>query len=90
MLTRSLPFKKREMFLTKQLQIRPSSSFTRLVRTSLELVLACDATAAATAFNPNLLPLPVGNTQAPDELFRKFRGRDPDISFMLKKKGLEN
>jgi len=30
-----------------------------------------------------------GNTQAPDELFRKFRGRDPDISFMLKKKGLE-
>ena len=29
-----------------------------------------------------------GNTQAPDELFRKFRGRDPDIDFMLKKKGL--
>ena len=29
-----------------------------------------------------------GNTQAPDELFRQFRGRDPDISFMLKKKGL--
>ena len=29
-----------------------------------------------------------GNTEAPDELFRKFRGRDPDISFMLKKKGL--
>jgi peptidyl-dipeptidase Dcp len=29
-----------------------------------------------------------GNTDAPDELFRKFRGRDPDISFMLKKKGL--
>lgn len=29
-----------------------------------------------------------GNTQAPDELFRQFRGRDPDIQFMLKKKGL--
>lgn len=29
-----------------------------------------------------------GNTEAPDELFRKFRGRDPDINFMLKKKGL--
>jgi peptidyl-dipeptidase Dcp len=29
-----------------------------------------------------------GNTDAPDELFRKFRGRDPDINFMLKKKGL--
>ena len=29
-----------------------------------------------------------GNTVAPDELFRRFRGRDPDISFMLKKKGL--
>jgi peptidyl-dipeptidase Dcp len=29
-----------------------------------------------------------GNTVAPDELFRQFRGRDPDISFMLKQKGL--
>lgn len=29
-----------------------------------------------------------GNTVAPDELFRQFRGRDPDIKFMLKKKGL--
>jgi len=29
-----------------------------------------------------------GNTMAPDELFRQFRGRDPDISYMLKKKGL--
>lgn len=29
-----------------------------------------------------------GNTVAPDELFRQFRGRDPDITFMLKKKGL--
>lgn len=29
-----------------------------------------------------------GNTVAPDELFRLFRGRDPDIDFMLKKKGL--
>ena len=31
-----------------------------------------------------------GNTEAPDELFRLFRGRDPDINFMLKKKGLLN
>jgi peptidyl-dipeptidase Dcp len=30
-----------------------------------------------------------GNTQAPDELFRQFRGRDPEITFMLKKKNLE-
>lgn len=29
-----------------------------------------------------------GNTDAPDELFRKFRGRDPDIKYMLEKKGL--
>eukprot|EP00523_Entomoneis_sp_CCMP467_P005958 CAMPEP_0168733478 /NCGR_PEP_ID=MMETSP0724-20121128/8314_1 /TAXON_ID=265536 /ORGANISM="Amphiprora sp., Strain CCMP467" /LENGTH=683 /DNA_ID=CAMNT_0008780543 /DNA_START=129 /DNA_END=2180 /DNA_ORIENTATION=+ len=29
-----------------------------------------------------------GNTQPPDELFRQFRGRNPDISFMLQKKGL--
>lgn len=29
-----------------------------------------------------------GNTVAPDELFRKFRGRDPEIQFMLEKKGL--
>jgi len=29
-----------------------------------------------------------GNTKAPDELFRQFRGRDPDINFMLEKKGL--
>jgi peptidyl-dipeptidase Dcp len=29
-----------------------------------------------------------GNTVAPDELFRQFRGRDPDIKFMLEKKGL--
>lgn len=29
-----------------------------------------------------------GNTEAPDELFRKFRGRDPDIKFMLEKKSL--
>jgi peptidyl-dipeptidase Dcp len=29
-----------------------------------------------------------GNTMAPDELFRQFRGRDPDINFMLRKKGL--
>ena len=30
-----------------------------------------------------------GNMVAPDELFRRFRGRDPEIQFMLKKKGLE-
>jgi peptidyl-dipeptidase Dcp len=29
-----------------------------------------------------------GNTVAPEELFRLFRGRDPDITYMLKKKGL--
>lgn len=29
-----------------------------------------------------------GNTDAPDELFRKFRGREPEIQFMLEKKGL--
>jgi len=29
-----------------------------------------------------------GNTAPPDELFRKFRGRDPDAKFMLEKKGL--
>jgi peptidyl-dipeptidase Dcp len=29
-----------------------------------------------------------GNTAAPDALFRLFRGRDPEINFMLKKKGL--
>lgn len=29
-----------------------------------------------------------GNTEAPDELFRKFRGRDPDIQYMLEKKSL--
>ena len=31
-----------------------------------------------------------GNTVAPDELFRSFRGRDPDINYMLIKKGLIN
>lgn len=31
-----------------------------------------------------------GNTVAPDELFRLFRGRDPDVTYMLKKKGLIN
>jgi len=29
-----------------------------------------------------------GNTVAPDALFRQFRGRDPDIKYMLRKKGL--
>lgn len=31
-----------------------------------------------------------GNTVAPDELFRSFRGRDPEINFMLEKKGLSS
>ena len=29
-----------------------------------------------------------GNTAPPDELYRSFRGRDPEIQFMLEKKGL--
>ena len=29
-----------------------------------------------------------GNTVAPQELFKSFRGREPDISFFLKNKGL--
>eukprot|EP00979_Chaetoceros_neogracilis_P010882 scaffold2612_cov267-Chaetoceros_neogracile.AAC.75 len=29
-----------------------------------------------------------GNTVAPDELFRLFRGREPEIQYMLEKKGL--
>lgn len=29
-----------------------------------------------------------GNTKDPEELFRLFRGRDPDIKYMLKKRGL--
>ena len=29
-----------------------------------------------------------GNTEPPQDLFRKFRGRDPDASFMLKNRGL--
>mmetsp|Transcript_37984 Transcript_37984/g.79563 ORF Transcript_37984/g.79563 Transcript_37984/m.79563 type:complete len:810 (-) Transcript_37984:245-2674(-) len=29
-----------------------------------------------------------GNTAAPEELFKKFRGRDPDVTYMLKNKGL--
>ncbi|KAL3914697.1 MAG: hypothetical protein SGILL_005998 [Bacillariaceae sp.] len=29
-----------------------------------------------------------GNTEAPDKLFRSFRGRDPEIKYMLEKKGL--
>ena len=29
-----------------------------------------------------------GNTAAPQELFRKFRGREPDATFMLKNRGL--
>jgi len=29
-----------------------------------------------------------GNTVAPQELFRRFRGRDPDATFMLKNRGL--
>ena len=29
-----------------------------------------------------------GNTVAPQDLFRKFRGRDPDATFMMKNRGL--
>ena len=29
-----------------------------------------------------------GNTVAPQELFRQMRGRDPEISFFLKNRGL--
>jgi peptidyl-dipeptidase Dcp len=29
-----------------------------------------------------------GNTVAPQKLFRAFRGRDPEISFFLKNRGL--
>lgn len=29
-----------------------------------------------------------GNTQAPEELFRKFRGRDPEISYLLEERAL--
>lgn len=45
-------------------------------------------------FNPNVSEkcrqyiYSAGNTRAPDELFQLFRGRDPDIQFMLKKKAL--
>ena len=31
-----------------------------------------------------------GNTEAPEELFRRFRGRDPDISYFLKNRGLSS
>jgi peptidyl-dipeptidase Dcp len=31
-----------------------------------------------------------GNTQDPEELFRLFRGRDPQIEYMLKKRGLDS
>lgn len=42
----------------------------------------------ATAKRARELIYSSGNTVAPDELFRKFRGRDPDIRFMLEKKML--
>jgi len=29
-----------------------------------------------------------GNTEPPQDLFRRFRGREPDVSFMLKNRGL--
>ena len=41
-----------------------------------------------TAENARKFIYSAGNTEAPDELFRKFRGRDPDIKYMLRKKGL--
>ena len=65
-------------------------------------VLAADAFAAfkgeekaggnvfdpATAKKAQTYIYSAGNTVAPDELFRLFRGRDPDIRYLLEKKGL--
>jgi peptidyl-dipeptidase Dcp len=42
----------------------------------------------ATADRCRELIYSTGNTVAPQELFRKFRGRDPDATFMLKNRGL--
>jgi len=41
-----------------------------------------------TAAKARKLIYSAGNTHPPEELFRQFRGRDPDIKFLLKKKGL--
>ena len=61
-------------------------------------VLDADAFAAfkesGNVFNPEVAEKALkfiysaGNTVAPDELYRSFRGRDPEIQFMLEKKGL--
>ncbi|KAL7543782.1 hypothetical protein ACHAXR_013089 [Thalassiosira sp. AJA248-18] len=61
-------------------------------------VLDCDAFAAfeetgdvfdaATAERCRACIYSKGNTVAPQELFKSFRGRDPDISFFLKNRGL--
>jgi peptidyl-dipeptidase Dcp len=61
-------------------------------------VLDADAFAAfkesGDVFNPDVAEkarkfiYSAGNTAPPDELYRSFRGRDPEIQFMLEKKGL--
>ena len=43
---------------------------------------------AATAARCRALIYGAGNTVEPGELFRRFRGRDPVIEPLLKKKGL--
>jgi peptidyl-dipeptidase Dcp len=43
---------------------------------------------AATAARLRQYVYGAGNTDAPDALFRKFRGRDPQIEYMLRHKGL--
>ena len=64
----------------------------------LQIVLDADVYAAfeetGNVFDPDMAErvrkcvYSAGNTEAPDELFRKFRGRDPDIKYMLEKKSL--
>ena len=43
---------------------------------------------AATAARAREFIYGAGNSQEPGELFRQFRGRDPQIEAMLRKKGL--
>lgn len=43
---------------------------------------------AETAERCRKLIYSAGNTVAPQDLFRTFRGRDPDISYLLKNRGL--
>lgn len=40
----------------------------------------------ADAFSKNILEM--GGTVAPDELYRRFRGKDPDVTPLLKRRGL--